>query len=337
MLVTLHPLNGKSMLIFKDLLRHHHIPHMAIQDGERQVYQVPNSSASRLGHRDFLPFVADVIPVATDYQLVSRAYRREDTTVWIGEIPVGGGQPLAVMAGPCAVEDEATMLQIAGQLKALGVNILRGGAFKPRTSPYSFQGLGESGLGILRRAADAHGMAAVSEVLDVGQMAAAERYLDCIQIGARSMQNFELLRRCGQSSLPILLKRGPSASIEEFLLAAEYIYAHGNGRIILCERGIKTFEKMTRNTFDVNAIAMLKDLTHLPVIGDPSHGTGVRRAVLPVGLSAVAAGADGLLIESHIAPDSAVSDAMQTVDMSTMRQLMLRAKAVREVLSDVVG
>lgn len=336
MLVKVHPLNVKSLNIFNDLLSHHQIPHMQIRDGEQVVYQMPNSCSHRLGHRDFLPFVSDVHPIKTDYQLVSRDYKAEDTIVRIKDFCIGDGS-LAVMAGPCSVEDKTTMLHIAEKLSQMGVKILRGGAFKPRTSPYSFQGLGEEGLRILREVADKFDMAAVSEVLDIQQMDMAEAYLDCIQIGARSMQNFELLRRCGRSPLPILLKRGPSATIEEFLLAAEYIYAHGNSQIILCERGIKTFEPMTRNTFDINAVALLKQLTHLPVVADPSHGTGLRKAVSPVALSAIAAGADGVLVESHIEPERAVSDGHQTIDMKTLETIVQKGMQIKEVVHAIVS
>lgn len=334
MIVTLHPLNVKSMHIFKDLLNHHRVDYTAIPEGERCVFQVPQSASEVMGHSDFVPFVRNVMAIKTPYQLVSRAYKATDTVVNVRGTAIGGGVPVMI-AGPCSVEKLEDMRQIAKELSEMGVKLLRGGAFKPRTSPYSFQGLGVEGLKILRQVADEFGMGAVSEVLTANQMDEAEAYLDCIQIGARSMQNFELLKRAGKSKLPILLKRGPSATIEEFLLAAEYIYANGNSQIMLCERGIKTFEPMTRNTFDINAIALLKELSHLPVVADPSHGTGIRSVVLPVGLSALAAGADALIVEAHIAPDRATSDGMQTVDMTALSKLVKMLPKMKEVYDGI--
>ncbi|MCK8061166.1 MULTISPECIES: 3-deoxy-7-phosphoheptulonate synthase [unclassified Fusibacter] len=330
MLVKMQPINVKSLNIFKGLLEQTKISFVEIKDGHNTIFQMDQKHSVELGKSMYAPFINNILPIRSTYQLVSRDYKHADTIVRIKNVSIGAGSA-TIMAGPCAVEDEATMRKIAKELKRTGVKILRGGAFKPRTSPYSYQGLGVDGLKLLREVADDYGLAAVSEVLDVRHMDEAEKYLDCIQIGARSMQNFELLKRCGQSDLPILLKRGPSATIEEFLLAAEYIYVHGNSKIILCERGIKTFEPMTRNTFDINAVALLKQLTHLPVVADPSHGTGIRAVVLPVALSAIAAGADGLLIEAHHEPDRAISDGMQTIDMNQLRTLAKRMTILEEV------
>lgn len=330
MLVSLQAYNVKSCMMFKNLLNHHQVAYQEIQMAQKSMFQIDEKHIKTLEKSDFRPFIRDVQGFKTSYQLVSRNFQKQDSVVHIKNNTIGGGHVL-IMAGPCSVENRDSMTKTATALKAAGVKVIRGGAYKPRTSPYSFQGLGLEGLKILREVADAHGMAAVSEVVDVDQMDHAERYLDCIQIGARNMQHYALLKRAGQSSLPILLKRGPSATIEEFLLAAEYIYSNGNPNIILCERGIKTFEPMTRNTFDINAVALLKTLTHLPILADPSHGTGLRALVTPVGLSALIAGADGLLIEAHHTPDEALSDADQTISCEEVHSMMMRLDPIKEV------
>jgi 3-deoxy-7-phosphoheptulonate synthase len=255
------------------------------------------------------------------YKLASRPFRPDGTVVKAGDVEIGGGR-VVVMAGPCSVESRDQIMAIARQVAAAGAQVIRGGAFKPRTSPYSFQGLGEEGLRILREAADAHGLLAVSEVMDASQIALVAAYADILQIGARNMQNYNLLREVGRQTRPVLLKRGVAATIEELLLAAEYVLAAGNPNVILCERGIRTFETYTRNTMDISAIPIVHKLSHLPIIADPSHGTGRRDKVAPMARAAVAAGADGLIIEVHNDPDHALSDGAQSLRPDQFSELM---------------
>ncbi|HEV8228883.1 MAG TPA: 3-deoxy-7-phosphoheptulonate synthase [Candidatus Limnocylindria bacterium] len=275
-----------------------------------------------------LPGVAEVVPVSRPFKLASREVIAEDTVVRIADVPVGAGAPLAFMAGPCSIESREQTLATARAVRAAGATVLRGGAFKPRSSPYNFRGLGSQGLEILEEARAETGIAIVTEVLTPGDVEAVARVADCLQIGARNMQNFALLDAVGDQPKPVLLKRGMSATVEELLLSAEYVLARGNRNVILCERGIRTFEKYTRNTFDVNAIPLLKRLTHLPVVADPSHGTGKWYLVAPVALAAVAAGADGLLIEVHPSPDHALSDGFQSLTFENFNALVVAASAV---------
>ena len=269
-----------------------------------------------------LPGVAEVVPVSRPFKLASREVIGQDTVVRIGDVPVGDGHPLAVIAGPCAVESREVTLEIARAVRAAGGAALRGGAFKPRTSPYTFRGMRGEGLEILAEARAVSGLPVVTEVLAPGDVEAVAAVADCLQIGARNMQNYSLLDAVGEQTKPVLLKRGMSATIEELLLSAEYVLARGNRNVILCERGIRTFERYTRNTFDVNAIPLLKRLSHLPVLADPSHGTGKWYLVAPVALAAVAAGADGLLVEVHPSPDHALSDGFQSLSFDNFRALM---------------
>jgi 3-deoxy-7-phosphoheptulonate synthase len=269
-----------------------------------------------------LPGVAEVVPVSRPFKLASREVIPSDTVVRIGDVPIGAGHPLAVIAGPCAVESREVAMETARGVKDAGGSALRGGAFKPRSSPYSFRGMGEEGLAILAEARAETGLPIVTEVLAPSDVEVVARIADCLQVGARNMQNFSLLDAVGEQRKPVLLKRGMSATLEELLLSAEYVLARGNRDVILCERGIRTFEKYTRNTFDVNAIPLLKRLTHLPVVADPSHGTGKWYLVAPVALAAVAAGADGLLIEVHPSPDHALSDGFQSLTVDNFRALM---------------
>src|SRR5678809_80422 len=250
--------------------------------------------------------VHEVLRITEPYKRASRAFKPEDTIVQIDDVRIGGDEVI-VMAGPCSAETDDQVMASAAAVKRAGAKILRGGAFKPRSSPYSFQGLGEQGLQMLRRAADAHNLKVISEVMDISQMELIEKYCDIFQVGARNMQNFTLLRELGHARKPVLLKRGISATIEEWLLSAEYILAGGNSDVILCDRGIRTFESYTRNTLDISAIPVVKKLSHLPVITDPSHGAGRRDMVAPMARAAVAAGADGLIIEVHNDPDRALS------------------------------
>jgi 3-deoxy-7-phosphoheptulonate synthase len=259
-----------------------------------------------------LPGVLEVIPVTHAYKLVSREAKSEDSVVSVGPVAVGGPE-LVLMAGPCAVESREQTLAIARAVKAAGAHVLRGGAFKPRTSPYSFQGLGEEGLRILADAREATGLPVVTEALDTESVELVERYADAIQIGARSMQNFSLLRRVGRARKPVLLKRGLSATLEEFLMAAEYVLSEGNYAVILCERGVRTFSDFSRNTLDLSVVPAVKKLSHLPIMVDPSHGTGRREKVAPLSRAAAAVGADGLMVEVHNDPDRALSDGAQSI------------------------
>ncbi|MGI6604668.1 MAG: 3-deoxy-7-phosphoheptulonate synthase [bacterium] len=268
-----------------------------------------------------LPGVERVVPVVHPYKLVSREFHPERTVVRVGDVVIGGEEVVAI-AGPCAVENERQLLETAQAVKAAGARVLRGGAFKPRSSPYSFQGLGEEGLRLLALAREATGLPIVTEALDVRTLEQVATHADMIQIGARNMQNFELLREVGALRLPVLLKRGLSATIEEWLLAAEYIMHEGNEQVVLCERGIRSFETATRNTLDLAAVPMLHRLSHLPVIVDPSHATGRWRLVEPLSLAAVAAGADGLIIEVHPNPAEALSDGPQSLTPTRFATLL---------------
>jgi 3-deoxy-7-phosphoheptulonate synthase len=275
-----------------------------------------------------LPGVAEIVLVSRPFKLSSREVHPADSVVRIGDVPIGNGQPLAVLAGPCSVESREQTMSTARAVRAAGASLLRGGAYKPSTSPYHFRGLGPSGLELLSEARAATGLPVVTEVLTPSDVELVASHADCLQIGARNMQNFSLLDACGEQPKPVLLKRGMSATVEELLLSAEYILAKGNQNVILCERGIRTFEKYTRNTFDINAIPLLKKLSHLPVIADPSHGTGKWYLVAPVALAAVAAGADGLLIEVHPAPDHALKDGFQSLTFENFEKLMAMLPAV---------
>ncbi|MGA3028480.1 MAG: 3-deoxy-7-phosphoheptulonate synthase [Bryobacteraceae bacterium] len=273
--------------------------------------------------------------IVSPYKLASRHFRPAGSTVRVGNVEIGATK-IVVMAGPCSVESEGQINRVAEVVAAAGATVLRGGAFKPRTSPYSFQGLGEQGLRLMREAANRHGLLVVSEVMDLTQIPLVAEYADILQVGARNMQNFNLLRELGDRRKPVLLKRGISATIEELLLSAEYILAGGNYDVILCERGIRTFEGYTRNTMDISAIPVVKKLSHLPMIADPSHGTGRRDKVLPMARAAVAAGADGLIIEVHDNPDEALSDGAQSLFpqqfQDLMEQLRIIAPAVGRTL-----
>jgi len=276
---------------------------------------------------EILDGVHEVIRISEPYKLASRTFHPSDTIVKVGKAEIGSNK-IALMAGPCAIESRDQIRKIAKMLNGTGTSILRGGAYKPRTSPYSFQGLGEEGLKYMREAADENGLAVVSEVMDRMDIIPALKYVDIIQVGARNMQNFALLKELGKVDKPILLKRGMSATLKELLMAAEYIMAGGNHNIMLCERGIRTFETYTRNTFDISAIPCLKELTHLPVIADPSHGIGIRNKVAPLARAAIAAGADGLIIEVHYDPDQAASDGAQTLFMDQYEKLVTELKII---------
>lgn len=283
----------------------------------------------RLQPLEAFPGVEKVMTILAPYKLVSREFKPVDSIIEVDGVSIGG-KKVIVMAGPCAVESYEVLLETAQEVKAAGATVLRGGAFKPRTSPYSFQGLGEEGLTYLRDVGREVGLAVVTEAMDPRDVALVERYADIIQIGARNMQNFNLLKEVGLAKKPVLLKRGMSSTIKELLMSAEYILSNGNFNVILCERGIRTFEDYTRNTLDISSVPAVKQLSHLPIIVDPSHATGRWGLVAPVAKAAIAAGADGLLIEVHPKPEEALSDGAQSLSVDNFRNLM-------EQLKDLVG
>ena len=280
-----------------------------------------------LGIFEVMDGVKEAHRIVSPYKLASRSFRPAGTVVRVGDMDVGG-ERVVVMAGPCSVESRDQIERSAEIVARLGAQVIRGGAFKPRSSPYAFQGLGEDGLHLLREAADRNRLLVVSEVMDLTQVPLVAQYADILQVGARNMQSFTLLRELGKLRKPVLLKRGISATIEELLLSAEYILAGGNYDVILCERGIRTFETYTRNTMDISAIPVVKKLSHLPIIADPSHGTGRRDMVAPMGRAAVAAGADGLLMEVHPDPDHALSDGAQSLRFEQFEELMSQLRII---------
>ena len=284
---------------------------------------------------EMLDGVSEVMRVTEPYKLASRAFKPEGSVVSVGDVRIGGDEVI-VMAGPCSAESEEQVNAAAAAVKKAGAKILRGGAFKPRSSPYSFQGLGEDGLRMLRTAANEHDLKLVSEVMDIGQIALIEKYCDMFQVGARNMQNYSLLKELGRQRKPVLLKRGIAATIEEWLLSAEYILAGGNGGVVLCERGIRTFENYTRNTLDISAIPVVKKLSHLPIVADPSHGTGRRDKVAPMARAAVAAGADGLIIEVHCDPDKALSDGAQSMFPAQFDRLMAELRIIAPAIGRTI-
>lgn len=283
-------------------------------------------------HFENLPGVADAIRVSKPYKLITLDLRPEKTIVRVGDATIGGDE-LAIIAGPCAIESREQAFAVAAAVHRSGARFFRGGAYKPRTSPYAFQGLGEEGLRILAEVREAYGLKIVTEALDEAGVDLVERYGDMIQLGARNMQNFSLLRRAGRSHLPILLKRGLSATLDEWLLAAEYIMAEGNYQVVLCERGIRTFAQHTRNTLDLAAIPTVRRISHLPVLVDPSHGTGKNYMVTPLARAGVAVGADGLIVEVHDQPDHALCDGAQALTLEQYEELVSEVRAIHEVLA----
>ena len=303
-----------------------------IEGKERCVVAVVGAAKVDPRQLKLLPGVSEVLRVSKPYKLASREVKSEDSIVRVGDLSVGGDQ-VVIMAGPCAVESRKMLLESAQRLSAMGVTILRGGAFKPRTSPYAFQGLGEEGLKILAEARDQTGMRIVTEVTSPDKVELVAKYADILQIGARNMQNFDLLKECSQVKKPVLLKRGLSATIDEWLQSAEYVLSAGKNRdVILCERGIRTFETATRNTVDLNAVPVLHERTHLPVIVDPSHGTGVRAYVPPLAMAAIAAGADGVMLECHPEPEKALSDGPQSLTFDMVERLLRDMEAIAPVI-----
>ncbi|MBI5068009.1 MAG: 3-deoxy-7-phosphoheptulonate synthase [Deltaproteobacteria bacterium] len=302
-------------------------PH-AIPGAQRVAIGVTgNKGAVEPGPFTALPGVADCIRVSQPFKLVSREVKEEDTVIDVGGVKLGGPS-IVVMAGPCSVESKEQLLEAAHGVKKLGARFLRGGAWKPRTSPYEFQGMGEEGLKLLALAREQTGLQVVTEVMDPETLPLCVEYADVLQIGARNMQNFSLLKRLGTVNKPVLLKRGPSATLREWLMAAEYVVAHGNYQVALCERGIRTFETMTRNTLDLNAVPVLKALTHLPVVVDPSHGIGLRRHVPAMARAGIAAGADAIIVEVHPRPECALSDGQQSLDLAEFGALMTQVKVI---------
>jgi len=322
------------------IVMHHHATDAQIEEVESAVramglnpQPIPGSLRTAigvLGNQGYvddstileLPGVREVIHVSKPYKLVSRDFHPVSTDVAVGSVTVGDSHPPVIMAGPCSIESEEQMLMSAKLVKEAGAHILRGGAFKPRTGPHTFQGLGVEGLKYLRLAGDSVGMPVVTEVMRIEQLDAVCRYADLLQIGARNMQNFDLLKEVGKLKHPVLLKRGMSATIEEFLAAAEYIVAEGNDRVILCERGIRTFEKATRNSLDLSVVPLVREMSHLPIIVDPSHATGKRNLVPVMAKAALVAGAHGLMIEVHPEPDKALCDGAQSLNGPLFATLM---------------
>jgi 3-deoxy-7-phosphoheptulonate synthase len=307
-----------------------------IPGGERVSIGVLNNKgpvdpAAFLG----LPGVKDAIPVTRPYKLVSRELKSENTTIRVGPVTIGDGS-LTLIAGPCAIESEERALEIARQVADAGAHLFRGGAYKPRTSPYTFQGLGEKGLEILAKVRLETGLPVITEVMDDETFDLVEAYTDIIQIGTRNMQNFSLLRRAGRATKPVMLKRGMSATLDEWLMAAEYILQGGNTQVILCERGVRTFVQHSRNTLDLSALPVVRKESHLPIFVDPSHAAGRRHQVIPLSRAAVAANADGLMVEVHTEPEKALSDGAQSLYPHQFRQLCRQARAISDVLKVVV-
>ena len=288
----------------------------------------PNFDTRRI---KILDGVAEVYRITEPFKLASRSFKKENTEIKIKDVVIGGKE-VVIMAGPCSVENEDQIFAIAEIVSNAGAKLLRGGAFKPRTSPYSFQGLGEEGLKLMRNAADKYGLLVITEVMESSNIDLVEKYADIFQVGARNMQNFPLLRDLGKTTKPIMLKRGLSATVEDLLMSAEYILSSGNKEVMLCERGIRTFETYTRNTFDLSAIPVIHKRSHLPIIADPSHATGLRDKVLPMARAAIAAGADGLMVEVHNNPERALSDGPQALLPDQFAELMTQVKAIAEVI-----
>ena len=283
-----------------------------------------------------LPGVEKVVPILKPYKLAGREFHENDTVIRVGDVPIGGGE-FTVIAGPCSIESEEQMMECGYVAKKAGAKILRGGAFKPRTSPYSFQGMEEEGLKLLKKVGERTGMPVVTEVMNTADVDLIEEYSDILQIGARNVQNFALLKKVGRSRRPVLLKRGMMTTIEELLISAEYILSEGNGQVILCERGIRTFETATRNTLDISAVPVLKELTHLPVIIDPSHAAGHAKYVIPLTRAAVAVGADGVIVEIHPEPEKALSDGPQSLRPEQFCRLMDEVNLIKDAMHSGIG
>jgi 3-deoxy-7-phosphoheptulonate synthase len=335
-IVLQHDIHAEDKRALVDFLESKGFRIREIQGEEETVLGAVGIVPMDIRQVELLPGVARVIPISQPFKLASRELKKEDTFIPVGPVKIGGSR-IVVIAGPCAVESRAQIQEVAERVKESGASILRGGAYKPRTSPYAFQGLGEEGLRLLRLAGEATGMPVVSEIVSTEHTEMFRELVDILQIGARNMQNFELLKRVGALGKPVLLKRGQAATIQELLMSAEYLLAHGTEAVILCERGIRTFESYTRNTLDLSAIPVVKKLSHLPILVDPSHGTGIREKVLPMALAAVAAGADGLIVEVHNDPPAALSDGPQSLYPEQFEKLMRDIEALAPVLGKEVA
>ena len=317
----------------KILLEEHNIPYRVHQLYQKSVFTImPDVKEEIITILNSMSGVDELIRTGLEYPLASRLYKEENTTFCAGDNTIGGNA-INIIAGPCSIESEEQIFGIAEFLKNSGVKFIRGGAFKPRTSPYRFQGLGLEGLKLIRAAADQYGLTVVTEILDSSLIEQTYPYADILQVGSRNMSNFHFLKQLGKLDKPVLLKRGMSATIEEWLMAAEYILTEGNEKVILCERGIRSFDNLVRNTMDIAAIPMAKSLSHLPVWADPSHGTGRRNLVTPVSMAAVAAGADGLIIEIHPDPDHALSDGPQSLRLEQFTELLAQTRKIAEAVN----
>lgn len=326
---TATPLQVKDV---REMLEKSNLGIVEIKDGNNiKLGIIGDSNRFKRTEIEALDFIEGIYEIKVPYKFVSREFKHEDTVIDIRGVKIGGGH-FAVMAGPCSVENRDMIMATAKAVKESGGHFLRGGAFKPRTSPYDFQGLGEEGLKYMREAADTYGLLVVTEVMDAKEIELVGQYADMLQVGARNMQNFSLLKELGKTDKPILLKRGMSATVKDLLMAAEYIVAFGNMEVVFCERGIRTFETMTRNTLDINAIPLVKELSHLPIILDASHGTGKRSLVAPGTLAGVAAGADGAMVEIHPNPEEAFSDGPQSLRFEEFDTLMKKIEKLKEVL-----
>ncbi len=317
--------------VLKQIESHGFKPHMSKGEETTVIGVIGDERKVDAANFSTLPGVEKVIPVLKPYKLASRDFRKKDTVIKVGGVQIGGGT-FTIMAGPCAVESLEQTIECAKKVKKGGANVLRGGAYKPRTSPYAFQGLGPKGLEILAEARKETGLPIITEVMAVEDVGLVGQFADILQIGARNMQNFNLLDACGKQERPVLLKRGLSSTIEEWLLCAEYILSRGNPNVILCERGIRTFEKATRNTLDIGAVPVIKQLSHLPVIIDPSHATGIREFVPPLAKAAVAVGADGVLIEVHPHPEKALCDGPQSLTPEMFETLVGELKPIAKAV-----
>lgn len=336
MIIIMNTSNSEQVnRVLQNLRQHGFEAHCLYKSGRVIITAIGHSAACNVEYYERMPGVEKVISILTPFKLVSREFRRESTIVKVGSAAFGGAA-VPVIAGPCAVESYEQLKTTALAVRDAGATVLRGGAYKPRTSPYSFQGLEKEGLLILKTVAQETGLPVVSEVTDPRAVEFMDDYVDMLQIGARNMQNFVLLKEVAKTDKPVLLKRGLSSTIEEWLMAAEYIMSGGNERIVLCERGIRTFEPYTRNTLDLNAVPLVKQLSHLPVIVDPSHGTGHWNLVGPMAKAALAAGTDGLIIEVHPCPEEAVSDGQQSLTPVNFTQLMQELAAIANVINRTV-
>jgi 3-deoxy-7-phosphoheptulonate synthase len=335
-IVLEHNIKNKDKQYIRTFLEKHNLKVKEIIGEVETILGVVGNVTLDIREVEILPGVNRVIPISSPYKLASREFKNEDTLISIGPIKIGGPR-IVVIAGPCAIESREHILETAQMVKESGAVILRGGAYKPRSSPYAFQGLGEKGLKYLKEASIKTGMPTITEVLSAETIEIVKEYADILQIGARNMYNFDLLKRVGATGKPVLLKRGQSATIQEFLMSAEYLLTHGTNNIILCERGIRTFETYTRNTLDLSAIPIVKKLSHLPIFVDPSHGTGIRNKVLPMALAAIAAGAHGVVIEVHPDPEKALSDGPQSLYPEQFEKLMRDIEALAPVLEKEIA